>query len=44
MIIVAVLGESFIKLFRASVVLPLDLDSNILPKVISVKIVAADSK
>ena len=30
--------------FRASVVRPFDLASNILPTVISVKIIAADSK
>ena len=41
---VAVLGERPIRLFKASVVLPLDLASNILPTVISVKIIAADSK
>ena len=41
---VAVLGASFIRLFNASVVLPLDRASSILPTVIRVKIMAADSK
>ena len=41
---VAFLGDNFIRLFKASVVLPLDLASSILPKVIKVRIVAADSK
>ena len=40
----AVLGASFISDLRASVVLPLDLASSILPTVISVRIMAADSK
>ena len=40
----AVFGASFIRLFRASVVLPLDLASSIFPTVISVRIMAADSK
>ena len=38
------LGESFIRLFKASVVLPLLLASNIFPTVIRVRIIAADSK
>ena len=41
---VAVLGASFIKLFSASVVRPLDRASSIFPTVINVKIIAADSK
>ena len=41
---VAVLGASFIRLFSASVVLPLERASSILPTVISVRIVPADSK
>ena len=41
---VAVLGASFIRLFNASVVLPLERASSILPTVISVRIMAADSK
>ena len=41
---VAVWGASFIRLFRASVVLPLERASSILPTVISVRIMAADSK
>ena len=40
----AVLGASFIRLLRASVVLPLDLASSILPTVMRVRIIAADSK
>ena len=40
----AVLGESFISPFRASVVLPLERASNIFPTVIRVRIMAADSK
>ena len=40
----AVLGASFIRLLRASVVLPLDLASSILPTVMRVRIMAADSK
>ena len=40
----AVFGTSFIKLFNASVVLPLEWDSSIFPTVINVKIIAADSK
>ena len=43
-IITAVLGASFIRLFMASVVLPLLMASSILPTVISVRIIAADSK
>ena len=41
---VAVLGASFIRLFRALVVLPLLRASSILPTVIRVRIMAADSK
>ena len=41
---VAVLGASFISPFKASVVLPFERASSILPRVISVRIVAADSK
>ena len=41
---VAVFGASFIRLFSASVVLPFDRASSILPTVISVRIIAADSK
>ena len=41
---VAVLGASFIRLFSASVVLPLERASSILPTVIRVRIMAADSK
>lgn len=41
---VAVLGASFIRLLRASVVLPLERASSILPTVIRVRIMAADSK
>ena len=41
---VAVFGERFIRLFSASVVLPFDFASRSLPTVISVKIIAADSK
>ena len=37
------MGASFIRLFRASVVLPLERASSILPTVISVRIMAADS-
>ena len=40
----AVLGASFMSDLRASVVFPLDLASSILPTVISVRIIAADSK
>ena len=40
----AVLGASFIRLFKAEVVLPLEWASSILPRVIKVKIMAADSK
>ena len=42
--ITAVFGESFIRLLSASVVLPLDRASSILPTVIRVRIMAADSK
>lgn len=38
------LGDSFIRLLRASVVLPLERASSILPTVIRVRIMAADSK
>ncbi len=41
---VAVFGESFIKLFKASVVFPLEIDSKSFPTVIRVKIIAALSK
>ena len=41
---VAVLGARFIRPFRASVVLPLERASNVLPTVIRVRMVAADSK
>ena len=41
---VAVLGASFIRLLRASVVLPLERASSILPTVMRVRIMAADSK
>ena len=41
---VAVLGASFIRLLSASVVLPFERASSILPTVMSVKIMAADSK
>ena len=41
---VAVFGASFIRLFRAFVVFPLDRASSILPTVISAGIIAADSK
>ena len=41
---VAVLGASFIRLLSASVVLPLERASSILPTVIRVRIMAADSK
>ena len=41
---VAVFGASFMRPRRASVVLPLDLASSILPTVMSVRIMAADSK
>ena len=41
---VAVLGASFIKPLSASVVLPLERASSILPTVMSVSIIAADSK
>lgn len=40
----AALGASCIKRFSASVVLPLERASRVLPTVISVKIIAADSK
>ena len=40
----AVFGASFIRLFNASVVLPLERASNIFPTVIRAKIIAADSK
>ena len=40
----AVLGASFISPFRASVVLPLERASSILPTVMSVRIIAAVSK
>ena len=42
--IVAFFGERRINCFNASVVFPFDLASNIFPTVISVKIIAADSK
>ena len=41
---VAVWGASFMRLLSASVVRPLDLASSILPTVMSVRIIAADSK
>ena len=41
---VAVLGARLIRLFRASVVFPFDRASSILPTVIRVRIMAADSK
>ena len=41
---VAVFGASFIRLLRASVVLPFERASSILPTVMSVRIMAADSK
>ena len=41
---VAVFGASFIRLLSASVVLPLERASSILPTVMSVRIMAADSK
>ena len=41
---VAVLGASFIRPFRASVVFPLERASSILPTVMRVRIMAADSK
>ncbi len=41
---VASLGASFIRLLSASVVRPLDIASSILPTVMSVGIIAADSK
>ena len=41
---VAVWGESLRRLLRASVVLPLERASSILPTVMSVRIMAADSK
>ena len=44
LITTAVLGASFISPFKASVVFPLDLASSIFPTVISVRIMAADSK
>ena len=40
----AVLGESFKRPFNASVVRPFERASSILPTVINVKIIAADSK
>ena len=40
----AVFGVIFIRFFRASVVFPLERASNIFPTVISVRIMAADSK
>ena len=40
----AVLGAIFTRFFRASVVLPLDNDSKVLPTVIRAGIIAADSK
>ena len=40
----AVLGASFMRLFSASVVFPLDRASSILPTVMRVRIMAADSK
>ena len=40
----AVFGASFIRLLRASVVLPLECASSIFPTVIRVRIIAADSK
>ena len=40
----AVLGASFIRLFNASVVFPFERASSILPTVIRVSIMAADSK
>ena len=40
----AVLGDSFISAFKASVVLPFDKDSSIFPTVIKAGIIAADSK
>ena len=40
----AVLGASFMRPFKASVVLPLDRASSIFPTVMRVKIMAADSK
>ena len=42
--ITAVFGASFIRLLRASVVFPLERASSIFPTVISVRIMAADSK
>ena len=41
---VAVFGASFIRLLSASVVLPFERASSILPTVMSVRIMAADSK
>ena len=43
-IITAVFGASFIRAFKASVVLPFDLASRVFPTVIRVSMVAADSK
>ena len=43
-IIFAVFGASFIRLFIASVVFPFEWASSIFPTVISVRIIAADSK
>ena len=40
----AVFGASFIRPFNASVVFPFERASNILPTVIRVRIIAADSK
>ena len=42
--ITALFGASFIRLFNASVVLPFERASRVLPTVISVRIIAADSK
>ncbi len=41
---VALSGASFIRLLSASVVLPFEYASSVLPTVISAKIIAADSK
>lgn len=43
-IVNAVFGASRIRLFKASVVFPLAWDSSIFPTVMSVRIMAADSK
>lgn len=40
----AVFGANFIRPFKASVVRPFDLASSIFPTVMSVRIMAADSK